>query len=163
VPIGVTAKRRGDDLFREHLGRLVLTSLALGQNHGAFSLDLVRIKERCGHAVRLVIEHEIGMIRGRGSVIGREISARHGVGIAAVLAHQAHDGSLGIAPGALEEHVLYPVRQACAVAHLVAAANTIPYPRADYRGGMRFADNDLQAVIQRRSLYADHRGMSPAM
>ena len=145
--IWVYAKRGSHHLFVEQKFGIVLSPLPLADNDRALGSHLVRVKEGVGHPVGLNAQSQLDASGGQRSEVGGEIVPRHSVERAALAGYGLFRHAFREHLGALEEHVLDPVRDAGDSCVFVATPYPVPDPDAGHRSGVRFFDQHSQSVI----------------
>ena len=138
-------------LLIEQLIRVVLASLQLRDDDVALRLAVVRVIEAARHALGLDEEHAIERVARRGFEICRLVDPRVAVPRPAELLDDALHLVARDVRGALEVHVLAPVRHAGQPRSLVLGSDLVPAPDRRERRGAFLLDQDLQAVIERQS------------
>ena len=147
---------RGRDLLIEQDVRIVLAALQLGNDDRSLGLAVVRMVQAAGHALGLDEQHPIERVARRGLEVCRLIDPRVAVPAPAELLDDPFHLIARDVLGALEVHVLDPVRHAGLARPLVPRADLVPAPHRGQRRGVLFAHQHLQAVVERRCTHQVH-------
>jgi hypothetical protein len=112
LPVGMDLERGGGDLFAEVESGIVLAAFALGEDDCPLGVNLGRIEDRVDHPVGFNLECEVEPVAWERLEVRRVVDPREPVEGAAVLGNVAKYLPLLEGLGALEEHMLDPVRDA---------------------------------------------------
>ena len=142
------AKRHRRDFLVQQLIGIVLAALELRDDDRALGLTIFRLVEAVGHTLGFDEKQLVERVAPGRFEVGRLIDP----GVAVPEAAETLDQSLHLVPrnvpGALEVHVLDPVRGAGTSRALVARAHSIPAPHRHQRRGVNRTDQNLEAVVE---------------
>ena len=151
MPVWMCTKRGRGDLGVEELIRIVLAALQLRDDDRPLGFAFRRLEQAVRHPLGLDEEHLIE----RGAPGRFQVSRLVDPGVAVPHAAKPFDDPLHLLARnvgrALEIHVLDPVRHAREARAFVAGADAVPAPHRYERSGVDFLDQNLEAVIERRT------------
>jgi len=153
MTIGVRLERGRGELLIEQLIGIVLAALQFRDDHGALGLAVVGMVQAARHPFRLDEQHPIERVARRRLEIRRLIDPGVAVPAAAVLLDQPLHLVAGNVLGALEVHVLAPVRDAGDAGMFVLRADAVPAPDRRERRGMFLLDEHFEAVLESRATH----------
>ena len=151
VAVRMRFERGRDDFLIEELIGVVFTAVQLRDDHGAFRFAIVRMVQAVRHPLGLDEEHPIERVFGRRLEIRCLIDPGVAVPTAAELLDDAFDLIARDVGGALEIHVLDPVRHAGQARALVLRADLVPAPHRRQRRGVLLLNEHLQTVVESRA------------